>query len=393
LDNLLRPRLSQRARLLRVGLLIALVVVVTGGLLWRVARFSLPTPTAQVPIPTFPLASSGVRILSNVGFGAVSVNGRNLGTLPAVAQLRPGRNSIILDAPPFRAHTCTIMWPFGGSDDLACVVSTLSGPQPVVTRGQRIMLGGELDIQMVGADLPVDQCARVLDLVGHALDATVLSTTVPAGQHIATGGVSPEGIPASKTMPTSLQARLRVQAQVFEGRPCTSLLYGGIAQPYYALSPPERSWSANVPVLEQMTFIRADARVVGQTAAMEGTVAVMLDVPGNEGTEWRLVTTDPPLSTQLTGNLCAGGIQKLTQAFSLTHPTEPWGIGPSRDGGLKGCRIELDTIDIDRHQVEKKTNYLWRCGVLLAEDEAAHKVLPQLPVASAGELSEWQIGS
>jgi hypothetical protein len=390
LDELLRPRLSQRAQLLRAGLLVALIVVAAGGLLWRVAGFGQLAPSAPLATPPLSLAPPGVRILSNVGFGSVSVNGQSLGTLPAVAELGPGQNTITLDAPPFRSHTCTITWPFGGADDLACVVSTLSDPQPVTARGQRIILGGELDIQMVGADLDADQCARVLDLVGHALDATVLTTTVPAGQHIAARGESPEGIPASRIAPADLQARLTVQAQVFAGRPCTSLRYGGIAQPYYAVPPPRRSWSANVPVLEQMTFVQADGLVIGQTSTMEGTAAVMLEVPDNGKAEWRLVTTDPPLSTQLTGNLCDRGVQTLSKAFSLTHPTESWGIGSTSDGGLEGCQLDLDTID---GGVETDTHYLWRFGVLLAEDAAAHKVLPQLPIASSGDLAEWRAGS
>ena len=65
-------------------------------------------------------------------------------------------------------------------------------------------------------------------------------------------------------------------------------------------------------------------------------------------------------------------------------------LGSTSDGGLEGCQLELDTLD---GGVETDTNYLWRFGVLLAEDAAAHKVLPQLPIASAGALAEWRAGS
>lgn len=390
LDDLLRPRLSQQARLLRAGVLVALVVVVASGLLWRSTGFSVLPSTTPGPTPTFPPGPPGVRILSNIGFGSVSVNGQKLGTLPALAVLRPGSNTIILDAPPFRAHTCTLTWPFSESSDLACILNAFSEPQTAVSRGQHILLGGELDIEVVGADLPTDQCARVLGIVEQALGATVLTTTVPAGGHIATGVESPEGIPVSRVAPANSQARLVVHAEAFAGRPCTSLLYGGVAQPYYAVPPPARSWSANVPILEQMTFVQADGNVLGRTPMMEGSIGVILDVPNASDAEWHLVTTDPPLSSQLTGNLCSGGVQTLSNVFNLTHPGESWGIGPSSDGGLEGCQLELDTY---AGSVETITHYLWRFGVLLAEEAAAHKILPQLPVASAGELAAFPPGA
>ncbi len=390
LDELLRSRLSRRAQLLRAGLLAALVALVAGGLLWRTVGFGAHAPTAQVPIPTLPVAPAGLRIISNVGFGSVTVNGRNVGALPAVAELRPGQNTVTLSAPPFRPRTCVITWPFGGTNDLACAVNMLSEPQSVMARGQRIYLGGELAIQIAGVDLATERCAQALGNVQRTLDATVLATTVPAGQHIATGGVSAEGVPASRTAPTNLRARLTVHAQAFDGRPCTSLQYGGIAQPYYAVPSPERAWAVNVPVLEQMAFVQADGKVIGHTAPIEGQVGLILDVPQVEGGDWRLVTIDPSLDNQIAGNLCSGGVKMLTNVFSLAHPTVSWGIGSSSDGGLEGCQLELDTI---ANGVETDRSYLWRFGVLLATDTAAHQLLPMLPIASAAELAAVRANS
>jgi hypothetical protein len=385
LDDVLRPRLSQRARLLRGGLLVALVLAVAVGLVWRSSALGLLAPSAPLATPPLSLAPPFVRIMSNVSFATVSVNGRNLGSLPAIAELRPGQNTIALDAPPFRPHTCTITWPVGGADDLACVVRALVDPQVATAGGRQVLVGGELNIEMAGADLAPEQCARALDIIERALDATVLATTVPAGQYFADGGKSPEGAPSSRIAPTDLRARLTVRAQAFEGRPCTSLLSGGIAQPHYAMPPPERAWGANVPILEQMVFARPDGRVVGRTPTMEGQIGLILGVPRDGGGDWQLATLDPPLRGQVTGNLIGAGIQALTNVFSQTHPRDAWGLGASGGQGLEGCRLELDTID---NGVETKTEYLWRFGVLLAVDAAAHKQLPPLPLAPAAELAD-----
>lgn len=390
LDDLVRARLTPRAQLLRALLLVALVAVVTGGLFWRSAGFAAPPSPTPGPIPTFPPGPPGVRILSNAGFGNVMVNGIWVGNLPALAVLRPGANTITLTTPPFRSHTCTISWPFGESNDLACIVNPLSEPQNVVARGQHISLGGELDIEVVGADLTTTQCARVAGLVERALDTNTLTTLAPAGAHVATGRASSEGIPISRVVSSAAQARLQTQAQVFGGRPCTSLLYGGVAQPYYAVTNPARPWSINVPVLEQLTVVQTDGKILGQTPTMEGSIGVIIDAPENGDGEWRLVMTDPPLSSQLTGNLCAGGAQALSNVFNLTHPGASWGVGPSSDSGLNGCQLELDTYD---GNAEVVTHYLWRFGVLLAQDQAAHNVLPQLPVASPGERAIFSSGA
>ncbi len=80
----------------------------------------------------------------------------------------------------------------------------------------------------------------------------------------------------------------------------------------------------------------------------------------------------------------------LTNVFSLAHPTVSWGIGSSSDGGLEGCQLELDTI---ANGVETDRSYLWRFGVLLATDTAAHQLLPMLPIASAAELAAVRANS
>ena len=51
-----------------------------------------------------------------------------------------------------------------------------------------------------------------------------------------------------------------------------------------------------------------------------------------------------------------------------------FGVGPGTNNGVEGCLISLQVNDSDGL-------FLWRFGVLLAADDGAHAMLPDLPIA------------
>src|SRR6185312_12764957 len=76
LDAVVHPHLSRRNRLLREGMLLALVLVVAAGLVWRVTEAGVRTSSAELKTPTLSPVVATALITSNVNFGVVTVNGQ-----------------------------------------------------------------------------------------------------------------------------------------------------------------------------------------------------------------------------------------------------------------------------------------------------------------------------
>ena len=87
-------------------------------------------------------------------------------------------------------------------------------------------------------------------------------------------------------------------------------------------------------------------------------------------------------------NAVSGFGKKLTAQYPAGWSALPFIAHNPADG----CMIVVGTIQSsgDGFPGGKTLNVLYQFGVLLAADQMAHDVLPELPVASAADLARWR---
>jgi hypothetical protein len=384
LDDLVRPRLSRRARRSRAGLLLALVLAVAGGLVWRSAATEASANAPQ----DGSTRQASVLVTSNLSYGTVTVNGqKQSGSLPLIIQLRPGTNLVTLDATPFAPAPCLVNWPEGSTsvDTPQCGAGALSPSENVVVRGKLLTVAGKVNFSIDGASLPPAACMRALDAIARSLAALALITAVPAGQHIATGESSAAGVPFNRSAPAGLRARLASRVEDYADRRCDRLFADGSAFSGRDTAGSGRTWFVVVPIVEKLSFIGPAGKPAGLPIPSEGTIQVYLVVPSNSSSDWQLATVTPPLPTQIAANLCGGGSQVLAAVYHLTFPSvNGYSLSDLSAYSIEGCLLELSA---SADNWGTRAIYLWRFGVLMATDAASHNLLPMLPMASAAELA------
>ena len=114
-----------------------------------------------------------------------------------------------------------------------------------------------------------------------------------------------------------------------------------------------------------------------------GQVTLLLSYRAASG--WQVLpptAEDPPIagqrSTQLSSLLCSSGILALRDQAGTDAITQ------LSDRGMEGCALGLKTNQ------GLTAQFVWRFGVLLAANESARALLPNLPLASARDIAAVQ---
>lgn len=399
LDTLMRPRLTRRARLLRAGALIALIAVVAAGLAWRVSGESLPFSAAiatAIPSPTVGVVPL-LLITSNVNYGTLTINGRRVAGTVAVFRPRRGQNTITLTAEPFAPTTCTFSWPGFSRSSGPCSYGDGS-PQDVTVGGEHYSVSYNLDISMRGDQLSAEECARVKDAVSSALDATRPAIAVPTGQYIATGAYR-DGLAVVQRTEQRLVARLAAALPAAMGStPCAEFGETGWSNPEPLQRLQGRHWLTQVSPELRMRFSTPSpsGREVAHTHDYVSSLTMDLvytptggwsaaahaSPPQND--PWEIV----PLGEQMAQSLCDAGGQDLQDALRHAHQDRSFNSGSSSSPpgmrGIHGCRMAVSNTN---ELSNASPAFLWRFGVLLAANTAAHKLLPGVPMAPKDELA------
>ena len=387
---------TARRRVIQVGVALTVLLVV-GGLIFGASR------AAQ--LPSWAVAggdySLSVAILSNVNHGTLTVNGTQLDVhLPVIVTLRSGANTLTLSAPPFRPHTCTIDMARLRIDGAQCTGDGSLSPG--------LTIGGQqasswLDLPLTLADLSTEQQHRVAAAVAEALAGTIIHTTVPAHQYI-TIGMDTDGHVASRLTDEELQADatlVRVTppvgpADLFcvedvctaETGPLGSMGTG----PFVSFGPADVSGASSTAdtVWRVATFVTPHWRFTtrtGTTAAIPATsplysaasttIEVALHYDATHGwRQWNPSAPGPvPGARDAMANVqCYAGMMALSAYHVITRPGAPFVTDAQ---GIEGCEI---------HYLDDTAHFIWRFGVLLAADEVAHGMIPDLPVAAQAEI-------
>jgi len=391
LDDAMRPRPPGRGRAWRTAAVVALVTLVAVGILHT---FTSGGGGATVSVlPTTTPDDPGLLVESNINYGTLTLNGKRIsGALPLIVKPRPGANTLTLTAPPFNPRTCRMQWPDPqGSSTSGCDRGSASG---AVIQGQTLGEIQTIQLDLNGDDLPLDLQTAALDALTQALDGVRFKTTVPAGDYIATGR-DDQGRITSVRAATSLRAELSFTLTP-PGQPgfrvCGGILCGAPSA-FARATDSAHLWSIFVAVSSRWQF---DDSAGGQVASAGEPLdsSLPLNLAYDDRTSsWRVTAPDTPvlnastLDDDLRASLCGGGFTQLTDITQARQLT----TGQYSDHGVEGCLIlaapnGFSFSGSGTPPPPDAGQFVWRFGVLLAANAAAHTLAPDLPLAPPDEI-------
>ncbi len=374
---------SRRKRLGQVGMGLAAVLAV-----FLVFHGVLPPgkPPAPAPTPRPTLVPSLALFASNVNFGAMVINNRAYPKQPVLLPITQDMYTVTLAAAPFRSVTCRFdklrtTEPDTGFDprcqvqagDLGIPTMTLNG----VTGSPTMLIGIALGLE----DLPPDQQAAVRSIITSQVFTLHQQTTVPTGDYYA-AAVDQNGKITSRRATRPLQAELSLVSPL--GIPgnasllCKSdLTCPGPVPLQFSPAPPADGWLIGIATAVRWRFTTSGGQVMGEATYLSFSIVYRyLTYGATSG--WRLdeITARMIAEQNELGNqdCVAGGniLETLRQDRGFSYQ-----VGTS----IEGCILTLNT------GAASQETFLWRFGVLLAVDQAAHLAFPALPVAPKDEVT------
>lgn len=411
-------RMLPRQRVARALSIAAAVLVALAIVLGSVASLRAGVTgllSGSTPIPTEVLAPGADQfyIVAGVPWAVVSLDGRPLAHLPAIGTAPPlrlarGHHQVDWHAAPFQPVRCIISVPVHGTDtcpyDRAYVKQAGHSAWAITFYASLMML-------------PDDQRAALVRVAQAALDATSSSALVQPGELYA--HLLADRLVDRATQP--LRATLRLQlasdlaavqsCQFGVTEHCTFLGQNCLA---FCTLPEQGAppyWSVLAVVRPLWDFATMDGRSVARDQpdglALAGT-GILLHVKFKlDQGAWQVTPTftDPQL-TYLSATFpesppgvepaCAF-VQTSVRAETLPHATDPqyaqldwhFAIGSVRADGCVGVAMPQPNAAISAtpSPALPPAYCLQRFGVLLAANDLAHRLWPELPVAGAYEQS------
>ncbi len=402
LDTLLQPKQSSRKRFVQAGSITLAVLLVIGFFVYPHWSGAFGHNDAGTP-PSTSTPDVPIVLLSNITYGSLSVNGKQLNSPPpAIAYLHPGNNTIDLKTPPFLPQHCEITWPDQHLTGPTCTIKY--DTQTFTIRGRSVVPVFVIDMLLTAAQLPQDARDAALQLVGQAL--TDLSATssllVPAGQYFAVGNLPDSKLHVNQSTET-IQAKVVTDASVERppvgGPDCSNLGCANSLDPEGATLLTQAFGTSNVWVIESVVSLRLDFTTTQGTSrgslmlSTFDTLSLFLSYTPNGG--WRVLTADPvkqqftvTLSDQIDEYVCGAGREWINQLAQQTVPATTFSsfgeMNTPNTHGLRGCEFQVQAQQSNSTQ---PAQFLWRFGALLAENAAAHQLFPGIPMAPRDEIA------
>jgi hypothetical protein len=368
LETILNQPPALGRRLVQIGLGLAALVVVFVTF-WGVIRpKALPAsgPHAQ---PTE--APPTLLITSNVNYGTITINGQKLRGAPPleVKMHTPPPYQITLDAPPFQSFTCT--FPGCGA----------SGT--IDANGQAVRT---TSLVLYPTSLPAAQQSQVNALVSQAISVQQ-GMDVPAGASIAVQ-LAPDETISSQQATEPLQATALLVATAppnqfgvsCAGVICVDSLGGQTLSPSSASS--GHLWQIGSFIALRWRFTTAAGAVVSEvTYPMIAEVPITLAYDAATGWQIAPQSSGQFLTNELAEAVRETGAEMLQVEQARYLSGEGWDVQTLHQQGTAGCEYQLVQNNVAQGQ------FVWRFGVLLAADAAAHNTLPTLPIASPEDIA------
>jgi hypothetical protein len=379
LETLLRRRVPLRTRLVQGGVVLLVVGVVIGVLIRQVT--SLPGVSGKSAVS----GPGPVVVVSNVSVDQVTLNGRMLTrSTPAVLPVRSGANTIIFSATSFLPRTCQLQW---GPPGLLGTDCTAEGRDSLVTIGGRTIHPGLIIyFGLTDADLAPDQDGSAKAAVAHALaEQGGIAFPVAPGEYLATGGFWPFGLSYQRAT-MQVQAAISYglfasQDQTLRPRDCSTVLCVGsllLSTPAAGAAP---IWQVSLDAYYRWSLVGTGQMSVAYPLQPSASLALTYNA-SLDG--WQVAPESPAgnlskLASGLAAGLCGTGV---FVAKTLSQSTGQDGTQVLHDQQLDGCEIGLTTP-----QHTSAGRFIWRFGVLLAVDAAAHATASWLPIAPSQEVA------
>jgi len=420
------PRQSVRPAVI-VSIIVLVVLVVAGGI-FATTRFVGGGANA-LPTPTLVPGSNLFYVQTSPAWGNFFVDGQKLAhmpTNPAVdlpLQLSAGIHQVTWQADPFTQHCIIIVPPV--VSQTKCLAND---PVPIMKGPNKGLSAYLITFSVSFNDLTPAQQQPLFQAVQKALDALQSGDTVQPGEKYADTN-APQFI---ATATSTLHATLRFQLDTNTGSQgaCAGIFFGPgpgcsvngqdchlLCDVDQSQAPPGEGpkatpglWDVFGIVRSTWTYTTPNGQIVAQNQPDEadnsGTeYAINLYIAYVSG-QWQ-VTTKAPLNSNFVpvfSPSCEAAYYLVTQIGSNTYsninlPGNPndtinWNIN---DGSnlAAGCLLTAVAIPPQNNNptpapiVNPKpfAHCLYRFGVLLALDSAAHTLWPNLPVADAYEQS------
>jgi hypothetical protein len=362
----------------------------------------LPTP---IPTAASPRGSDTLLLAHTVPWGRLSVDGRSLDDLhsfvdridsyPAV-RLPSGAHTITYAADHFPTLTCTVTIPFttirtAPANAHACSALPFPSNRPPA---------GAPAAHLIDLRATLDRLApETLAQLKEEID-----TTLPSAQTVVQPGeryLSSDGAVHAASSPLPAQLVMRLNNDPLALLPlgdfptmCAVLCADPIQSATPAQSP---VWSLFANVTPAWRFDDSESAVTAPLAAPADvsadvvtqlvTVGVTYD-QGRLRVEPRGAESASRLVFAAATNAVSGFGKKLTAQYPAGWNALPFIAHNPADG----CMIVVGAIQSSKDGLPagKLLNLLYQFGVLLAADQMAHAVLPELPVASAADLARWR---
>jgi hypothetical protein len=366
--------------------LLALALLV--GVLLRASIQAFPAPATVTPVP-IPLGPVVLR--SNVSYGRVTLNGRQLsGSWPLVSTFRTGMNVLTLSAAPFALQTCRVTWPAAQVRSGACETDRSGLTYTINGRVVKSVLVVTVEVTMDA--LPAGLQASAQAAVAQSISAVRLPTTVPAGQYIATGR-DRTGRIAVQRAAAPLDAEVLFQLDTTQpsapGGICSQFCSGWI-DPEEASQIAEQVWVIAVDVGSLQWRFTGSSGEAFTSAVYPATPQVPLALLYDGAGGWQ-VSQDATqaingfsLSAGLAASICDTGAQELGPLVPQSNNLVPQSdnIVQVRYHDIEGCVLQAQAPD-----GSSQGSFVWRFGVLLAADAQAHRLAPSLPAAPPAEVA------
>jgi hypothetical protein len=420
-DSSLQPRLTsqQRARRLAAALgviAVALLLLLGSFSSVRDAARGLIASFVPTPTPTLGPGDDLFYFLPNVPSGTVLLDGHPLAHPPTLdtghpLRLKRGRHQLEWRADLFEPLRCTLSVPHAEGD--TCTITDRLFP-PITSLSAIPQPLGAFLIQMHEslATLADTRRAALIMAAQSALDASRSTALVHPGERYFSALPGQLGQTVTATQP--LQATLSFRLVVDPRQPGPCEIYDSNIQPCHfagqacqwfctvpeqdvlrTASPPE--WLAGVIVRPSWDYVALDGTVVAHDVGeLVPALAYFVLRIRWDGTQWQVTPVLGPNSgvTFADDAVCAPARGWLVQGplsyvldGSGSNAVTRYAAGPIP---VDGCAVEITGYYQPGTRIVSTgppALFLERFGLLLAANDAAHNLWPQIPVADADEQS------
>jgi len=400
-----------------IGVIVLIVVIVGGGFFAARTFGGGLLTSAATPTPTVVPGANLFYITTNPAWGTVSIDGHHVSHQPALGQaplqISPGSHTITWNAPPFPVQRCfvNILSQAEGGPG-ACNTNESTTVVAGKNAGQQAFV---ISFSATSANLSISQRASLTQAVKAYLTTFQASATVQPGEVYASAQAAHHLVTA--TQPLKATPHFQLDTNPNSTRPCLNYYSPGTPAcnvegiSCQAFCPASRSdangnalpatnWQVEVPVLITWSYTTLSGQVVAEnepntpeSSGYEDLVA--LSITWNSATSTWKVTNQPdsapPSPFVFTTNPVCAAAQNWIKANpshqsldATTFNGQNTAVNRQYLAGTNaanGCLVKA----VIPESSAPVGYLLYRFGVLLAVNAAAHHYWPSLPMADAYE--------